>query len=714
MFRKLLIANRGEIACRIARTGRRLGIALATVHSHADRDALHVREIGESVCLGPAPARDSYLRIDRVIDAARRVGADAVHPGYGFLAEQAAFADACAEAGLVFVGPHARTLREFGDKASAKRLARAAGVPVIAGSDSASDDPAAVARAARAAGFPLVLKAAAGGGGKGMRVVDRDDALDEAIASAMREARSAFGDGALLVERHLAGGRHVEVQILGDGTGHVIHLWERECSLQRRHQKLVEEAPVAALAPAVREAMRGAAIALGRAVAYRALGTVEFLVCGDAFHFLEVNPRLQVEHPVTEAITGLDLVEWQLRAVAGQGIPAQDEVRCDGHAFEARVCAEDPERDFAPASGRVLDVRFPSDARVDAGVARGSVVPPDYDTMIAKVVVHAADRRSALARLGAALADTRLVGIRHNLALLRALAAAPEVAQARADTGWVERHLRERPLAPAAPGWFARARWIAAAIAYEARFADGPDARAVGHRRRYAGWRLHASDDPGEPAWPHWPTYRVQGDEAIAQAAYVAVDRDDPERLHVRIEGVVHRVRAGRLPCDGDARGQAGLACELALEVDDERWTLWCARSGDTLTLCDADAEAIVRVSASLRPGGAATARGTEALVAPLMGRVVEVRAAAGDVVDEDAVLVVIESMKMELRVAAPHGGRVSAVHCAPGATVARGATLVELEAAGTSSASVSAGTSSASVSAAPAAGARARDAFDM
>ncbi|HSB23477.1 MAG TPA: biotin carboxylase N-terminal domain-containing protein, partial [Burkholderiaceae bacterium] len=366
MFEKVLIANRGEIAIRIARTCRRLGLAVATVHSDADRDALHVRDIGESVRLGPAPARDSYLAIDRVVQAARAVGADAVHPGYGFLAENADFADALQRAGIAFVGPTPQVLRDFGDKAAAKRIAAAAGVPTIPGSPGASADAREVAEMARSLGFPVLLKAAAGGGGKGIRVLHAEHDLADAIAAAMREGAGAFGDPSLLVERYLPHGRHVEVQILGDAQGRVLHLWERECSLQRRHQKVVEEAPALPLPAGLRARMLEAAVALGRAVRYRALGTVEFLVAGDAFHFLEVNPRLQVEHPVTEAVTGLDLVELQLRAAAGEPLPiTQGDVRCDGHAVEVRVYAEDPAHGFLPSTGTLHRLQLPHDcARV--------------------------------------------------------------------------------------------------------------------------------------------------------------------------------------------------------------------------------------------------------------------------------------------------------------------------------------------------------------
>ena len=358
-IKKILIANRGEIACRIARTCRRLGIAVAGVHSDADAGALHVRTIGKSFRLGgPAPA-DSYLNIDAIVDAAKQAGADAVHPGYGFLSEDPALASAAEAAGLVFIGPTPETLALLGRKDSAKALAVKVGVPVVPGTPEASDDAGKVAAMVRALGFPVMLKAAGGGGGRGMRAILSDDGLDEAIASAMREAKGAFGISALIGERHIAQARHIEVQIAGDGLGNVVHLWERECTLQRRHQKVIEEAPAAPLPPAVRGALLAEAVAIGRAISLRNLATVEFLVSGDAHYFLEINPRLQVEHPVTEMVTGRDLVELQIFIAGHDALPfGQDEISCTGHAVEARLCAENPARNFAPSTGRVRPTRI--------------------------------------------------------------------------------------------------------------------------------------------------------------------------------------------------------------------------------------------------------------------------------------------------------------------------------------------------------------------
>ena len=431
MFRKILIANRGEIARRIARTCRQMGIAVATVHSEADRHAPHVRVGGESVPLGAAPARDSYLCIERVVAAARAVGAGAVHPGYGFLAENADFADALQAAGIAFIGPTAQVLRDFGDKAQAKRLAQAAGVPTIPGSPGASADAAQVAAMARELGLPVLLKAAAGGGGKGIRIVRTPELMDEEIAAAMREGRSAFGDPALIVERYLPQGRHVEVQILGDGLGGVRHLWDRDCSLQRRHQKVIEEAPALPLPAGLRERLLDAAVALGRQVRYRALGTVEFLVVGDAFYFLEVNPRLQVEHPVTEAVTGLDLVALQIRAAAGAPLGLEAPPRCDGHAIELRLYAEDPEHGFLPATGRLQALRWPADGtRVETGVELGSEVTPHYDPMLA------ADRARPRPRRGAGprprpLAATAVAGSRTTSASSKRCSLIPKSPKAR-------------------------------------------------------------------------------------------------------------------------------------------------------------------------------------------------------------------------------------------------------------------------------------------
>lgn len=413
MFRKILIANRGEIACRIARTCRRLGVAVAGVHSEADTDSLHVKTIGESIEIGGAPAAESYLRIDTVIAAAKATGAQAIHPGFGFLAENAAFVRAVETAGLIFIGPLPETIERLGDKALAKQEAAAAGIPTVPGSKSPSEDPGEVAAAVRNVGLPVMLKAAAGGGGRGMRAVATDESLDEEIGSAMREANSSFGSAGLIVEQLVERCRHIEVQIAGDGKGNVIHLFERECTLQRRHQKLIEEAPATNLPAAMRDKILADAVQLGRRLNYRGIGTVEFIVSGDEYYFLEVNPRLQVEHPVTEMVTHLDIVEMMLRIACGDGLPvAQHEITCSGHAVEARICAEDPAHNFLPSTGTLSYVRFPvNSVRVETGVEAGSQVTPYYDSMVAKLIAHARTRDAALDRLDRALGETSIFGV---------------------------------------------------------------------------------------------------------------------------------------------------------------------------------------------------------------------------------------------------------------------------------------------------------------
>ncbi len=427
MFKKILIANRGEIACRIARTCHRLGIAVAGVHSAADANALHVKEIGESIEIGGAAASESYLRIDAVIAAAKAVGAEAIHPGFGFLAENAAFARAVEAAGLVFIGPTAEVIERLGDKASAKQEAEAAKVPIVPGSKTPSEDPAEIDLIVRELEPPVMLKAAAGGGGKGMRAVSNFDGLAGEIESAMREAKNSFGYAGLIVEKLVERGRHIEVQIAGDGKGNVIHLFERECSLQRRHQKVIEEAPAANLSPKLREKIAADAVRLGKRLNYRGVGTVEFILRDDTYYFLEVNPRLQVEHPVTELVTGIDIVELMLRIAAGEGLPfAQDDVTCRGHAVEARICAEDPANNFLPCTGELAYVRFPGQGvRVETGVESGSVVTPYYDSMLAKLITHADTRDEALDRLKQALDDTSIFGITTNQGFLERLIELP-------------------------------------------------------------------------------------------------------------------------------------------------------------------------------------------------------------------------------------------------------------------------------------------------
>ncbi|WP_048862491.1 acetyl-CoA carboxylase biotin carboxylase subunit, partial [Acidisphaera rubrifaciens] len=451
-IRSLLVANRGEIACRIIRTARRMGMRSIAVYSEADRDALHVREADIALPIGPARATESYLDIARVIDAARRAGADAVHPGYGFLSENPAFVEACEAAGLIFVGPPASAMRAMGSKAPAKALMERAGVPLLPGYHGERQEPDFLAEQAARAGYPVVIKATAGGGGRGMRVVRAAGEFAAALDSARREAAGAFGDERVLIEKYLDRPRHIEVQVFADRDGRAVHLFERDCSAQRRHQKVIEEAPAPGLDDARREAMGRAAVAAAQAVGYVGAGTVEFVTDATGFYFLEMNTRLQVEHPVTESITGLDLVEWQLRVAAGEALPlAQDAITRHGHAFEARVYAEDPARDYAPSIGRITAFNAPRDiARVDAGVEAGDTVSVHYDAMIAKVIVHAPTRAEALGRLHAALLATDVAGVTTNLDLLARIAAHPDFAAGGIDTGFIAREAATL-LAPAPP-----------------------------------------------------------------------------------------------------------------------------------------------------------------------------------------------------------------------------------------------------------------------
>ncbi|HPE32624.1 MAG TPA: biotin carboxylase N-terminal domain-containing protein, partial [Parvularculaceae bacterium] len=417
MFRKILIANRGEIAVRVAKTARRMGVATVAVYSDADKDAPHVKACDEAVHIGPPAPSESYLRAERIIEAAKRTGAEAIHPGYGFLSENAAFAEALEKAGIIFIGPTAKTIRAMGSKSAAKDLMEEAGVPTTPGYQGEDQSFETFKREAARIGYPVLLKATAGGGGKGMRMVARAEDLEEGVASAAREGKSAFGDPRLLIEKYLPRARHVEVQIFGDGKGEVVHFFERDCSVQRRHQKIIEEAPAPRLPADARARLLEAGVNAGRAVDYRGAGTVEFLYDGgENVYFMEMNTRLQVEHPVSEAITGVDLVEWQLRVASGEGLPLkQTEIRENGHAFEARLYAENPDQNFAPSIGDLSTLRLPADlARIDSGVAQGQTITPHYDPMIAKIITHGATREEALARLRTALGQTRVAGLETN------------------------------------------------------------------------------------------------------------------------------------------------------------------------------------------------------------------------------------------------------------------------------------------------------------
>ncbi|HEU5016779.1 MAG TPA: biotin carboxylase N-terminal domain-containing protein, partial [Pseudolabrys sp.] len=450
MFASVLIANRGEIACRIIRTAKRLGMRTIAVHSDADRSALHKRLADEAIEIGPAPAAQSYLAGERIIAAAKAAGAACIHPGYGFLAENAGFAQACADAGIVFVGPPPDAIRAMGLKDRAKALMEAAGVPVVPGYHGDRQEPAFLKQKAYEIGYPVLVKAVAGGGGKGMRRVDRHADFDEALAACMREAQSAFGDARVLIEKYVTAPRHIEIQVFADRQGSAIHLNERDCSLQRRHQKVIEEAPAPGMSSELRAAIGGAAVAAARAVGYQGAGTVEFIadsaegLKADRFWFMEMNTRLQVEHPVTEAVTGLDLVEWQFRVAAGEPLPlAQDQVRLDGHAVEARLYAEDPERGFLPSTGKLVALAFSQaeGLRIDSGVEAGDAVTPFYDPMIAKLIAYGVTREQALDRLAGALEKTIVAGPHSNAAFLAALARADGFRRGTFDTGFIDAHL---------------------------------------------------------------------------------------------------------------------------------------------------------------------------------------------------------------------------------------------------------------------------------
>ncbi|UFR04332.1 ATP-grasp domain-containing protein [Streptomyces sp. Go40/10] len=622
MFDTVLVANRGEIAVRVIRTLRSLGVRSVAVFSDADADARHVREADTAVRIGPAPAAESYLSVERLLEAAARTGAQAVHPGYGFLAENAAFARACEEAGLVFIGPSADAIALMGDKIRAKETVRAAGVPVVPG----GRDPE-LAEAARELGAPVLLKPSAGGGGKGMRLVRDLSLLEEEIAAARREARASFGDDTLLVERWIDRPRHIEIQVLADGHGNVVHLGERECSLQRRHQKIIEEAPSVLLDDGTRAAMGEAAVQAARSCGYRGAGTVEFIVPGGdptQYYFMEMNTRLQVEHPVTELVTGLDLVEWQLRVAAGERLGfAQEELRLTGHAVEARICAEDPARGFLPSGGTVLLLDEPQGdgVRTDSGLTEGTEVGSLYDPMLSKVIAYGPDRETALRKLRSALAETVTLGVPTNAGFLRRLLAHPAVVAGELDTGLVERVVDELVDTDVPEEVYE----AAAAVRLQAL-----KPRAEGWTDPFSvpsGWRLGGTPKP--PAFH----LRVQEPLAYTPRGSHTVAED---RVSVTLDGVRHTFRRA-----GD----------------------WIGRDGDAWLVRDHDP-----VAASLNQAAHA---GADSLTAPMPGTVTVVKVAVGDEVVAGQSLLVVEAMKMEHVISAPHAGTVAELDVRPGTTVA-------------------------------------------
>ncbi|MER6701782.1 acetyl/propionyl/methylcrotonyl-CoA carboxylase subunit alpha [Streptomyces fimicarius] len=631
MFDTVLVANRGEIAVRVIRTLREQGVRSVAVFSDADADARHVREADTAVRIGPPAASESYLNVAALLEAARRTGAQAVHPGYGFLAENAEFAQACADAGLVFIGPPASAIALMGDKIRAKETVAAYGVPVVPGSSGSGLTDAQLEEAAREIGTPVLLKPSAGGGGKGMRLVRDAAVLADEIAAARREARASFGDDTLLVERWIDRPRHIEIQVLADAHGNVIHLGERECSLQRRHQKIIEEAPSVLLGAETRAAMGEAAVQAARSCGYVGAGTVEFIVPGNdpaSYYFMEMNTRLQVEHPVTELVTGLDLVEWQLRVASGERLPyAQEDITLTGWAIEARVCAEDPSRGFLPSGGTVLALREPQGGgvRTDSGLSEGVPVGSLYDPMLSKVIAYGPDRATALRKLRAALADTVILGVPTNAGFLRRLLAHPDVVSGDLDTGLVEREA-EGLVPDDVPDEVYAA---AAAVRLDA-LAPRPD--AGGWTDPFSvpsGWRT------GGVRAPLVFPLRVAGREPVAQnspaSATVTADR-----VTVEQDGtVVHFHRSGD----------------------------WLGRDGDTWHVQDHDP-----VEASLSGAGRG---GADTLAAPMPGTVTVVKVAVGDEVEAGQSLLVVEAMKMEHVIAAPHAGTVTELDVTAGATVA-------------------------------------------
>ena len=654
MFKAVLIANRGEIACRIIRAAQRLGLRAIAVHSDADANAPHARLADVAVRIGPAPARDSYLDGAAIIAAARATGADCVHSGYGFLSENADFAQGCADAGLTFIGPPPSAIRAMGLKDRARALMRAAGVPVTPGYDGDDQDAETLARVAGEIGYPVMIKAAAGGGGRGMRRVDNAAGFADALASARREAIGAFGDDCVVIESFIAHPRHVEMQIFADAHGNVAHLFERDCSLQRRHQKVIEEAPAPGMTPAMRAAMGEAATRAARAVGYVGAGTVEFIAPGGAafgetFWFMEMNTRLQVEHPVTEAITGVDLVEWQFRVAAGEPLPlTQDQLAINGHAVEARLYAEDPATGFLPSTGRLWALRLPGGEgiRVDAGVEEGGAVTSHYDPMIAKIIAHGANRDQALDRLSRALGETLVAGPRVNLAFLRALCDAPGFRAGAFDTGFIDAHLVALGAAP--------------------RVAD-PRAIAFGAAVMAARERARLFSGDGAAGWDMADGFQLGGAPRVTTMCVEA----DGARVDVALEWL-----------EGAPVARLGDAGETATRAPGD--SFWRSADG-VLTGVEAGDETLVLregVQTSLRAPtflGAvdALADTVGAVVSPMHGKLVALDVRVGDVVRKNQRVAVVEAMKMEHALIAPTAGRVTHVAAGEGAQVARGARLV-------------------------------------
>lgn len=665
MFKKILIANRGEIAVRVAKTARRMGIATVAVYSDADAAAPHVKACDEAVHIGGSAPAESYLRADRIIDAAKRTGAEAVHPGYGFLSENEKFADALDAAGIVFIGPTAKTIRAMGSKSAAKDLMEKAGVPTTPGYQGADQGFETFKRECARIGYPVLLKATAGGGGKGMKVVEREADLAEQLASAQREGKNSFGDDRVLVEKYIARARHLEVQIVGDGKGEVVHFFERDCSVQRRHQKIIEEAPAPRLPAAVRARLHAIGVNAGKAVDYRGAGTVECLYDGaDGVYFMEMNTRLQVEHPVTEEITGVDLVEWQLRVAAGEGLPLkQVDIREQGWAFEARLYAENPDNNFSPSIGALTALRLPADARIDSGVEEGQTITPFYDPMIAKIITNGATREEALARLRLALAQIRVGGIETNARFLYRLASDPDFIAGEVSTRYIDEH-RDALFAASASD----ERAIAAALL-----------------QRDHETRANAARDP----WESLNGFRLN--KPAKSVTWLTLD-DEP---------AIARVTQGAHGFDVEIDPNASAAGrrEGKAQKSARRFSFTGAPSADglRLTLNGAAYKADIVDQGNLKRvfigadhfdiqhpdvlSGALGGHSAEgSLNAPMPGVVTLLKAKAGETVAAGAVLMVMEAMKMEHAIKAPHDGVIKSFRFKPGDQVKDGDLLVEFE----------------------------------
>ncbi|MBA4114093.1 MAG: 3-methylcrotonyl-CoA carboxylase [Verminephrobacter sp.] len=668
MFKKILIANRGEIACRVAATARRMGVKTVAVYSDADANAKHVAVCDEAVHIGGSAPKDSYLRWERIIEAAKQTGAQAIHPGYGFLSENEEFAQACQNAGLVFIGPPPSAIKDMGLKAESKQLMEKAGVPLVPGYHGANQDAALLQAEADRIGYPVLIKASAGGGGKGMRAVDKSEDFAAALASCKREAINSFGDDAVLIEKYVQRPRHIEIQVFGDTLGNYVYLFERDCSVQRRHQKVLEEAPAPGLSPEMRAQMGLAAVAAARAVHYVGAGTVEFIVeqrpdGSMNFFFMEMNTRLQVEHPVTEAITGQDLVEWQLRVASGEPLPLQqDELRITGHAIEARICAENPDNNFLPATGALNVYGLPDcvtfergAVRVDSGVRQGDAISPFYDSMVAKLIVHGDTREQALARLDEALAQTHIVGLATNVQFLRMVARTDSFAKANLDTALIPREeavlfQQERvglPLAAAAA--------VAQTLLRE-RASEGVDPFS-----RRDGWRSHGLVERRFE-------FEFGGTHAKARLDYL---HDGALRLTV---GEGADAVSGPLEFNDTARG-------IDLQYAGQRTRATVYAQGETdHVFTPQGATQIVAIDLLAHAGEEQDEGGR--LTAPMPGKVVSFAVKAGDKVSKGQALAVMEAMKMEHTIAAPVNGVVAELLYAPGDQVTEGAELLKLSAA--------------------------------